>query len=210
MKKEVHLVTLENTCKWAKSAVFPNEYLVCENGDVFSIRTGKKLKPSHDKNGYLYYVLCVNKNRKTVKAHRLVAKSFIPNPECKPSVDHINGIKQDNRVCNLRWVTNKENTNNPITIGKVVSSAMLRIPKMYEAAKKNNFGRKAVVVDFETETARFDSLKEASKAVGISCSKLSEMLNGKREQNKGFTAIWASEIEEFPIAVTKEHFPEEE
>lgn len=51
--------------------------------------------------------------------HRAVAELFIPNPDNKPHIDHINTIRTDNRACNLRWVTAKENQNNPITKEKI-------------------------------------------------------------------------------------------
>ena len=59
--------------------------------------------------GYIQIPLTINKDRKNVLAHRIVAIAFIPNPENKPDVNHKNGIKTDNRVENLEWSTTSEN-----------------------------------------------------------------------------------------------------
>lgn len=79
-------------------------------------RKGKILKASLSAFGYPQY--CFSSSfgkRKLMRIHRVVAEAFIPNPDKKPFIDHINRIKTDNNVNNLRWCTGKENMNNPLT-----------------------------------------------------------------------------------------------
>ena len=94
----------------------------CSNmGNVRSLNyrhtnTIKTLSPSINKDGYIRVHLWKNCKGKVLAVHRLVAEAFVPNPNNKPQIDHINTDKTDNRVENLRWVTKKENINNPLTI----------------------------------------------------------------------------------------------
>ena len=69
----------------------------------------KIMKPRYDKDGYLRIGITKNKKQKIICVHRLVAFAFIPNPQNKKQINHINGIKDDNKLENLEWVTNSEN-----------------------------------------------------------------------------------------------------
>lgn len=63
---------------WKPTCVFPEHYFVSDKGEVYSVRTGKVLRPGVDKDGYLTHILCVNGKRRTARVHRLVAMAFIP------------------------------------------------------------------------------------------------------------------------------------
>lgn len=90
-----------------------NKYKVSNTGLIKNMKTGKLINITINYMGYS--MASINKSTKQV--HRLVAIAFIPNPENKPCVNHINSVSTDNRVENLEWVTHKENTIHSYAIG---------------------------------------------------------------------------------------------
>lgn len=116
---------------WKQIEEYP-QYMISNMGRVKSLgcyRKGKNnsiryfseriLKPDIQPNGYLKIGIWNENGYKKYFVHRLVSMHFIPNPENKPCVDHINTDRTDNRVENLRWCTQSENLNNPITKQKM-------------------------------------------------------------------------------------------
>lgn len=96
------------------------------------------IKKQHtDRDGYKMVNLKRNGKHATEKVHRLIAMAFIPNPDSKPIVDHINGNRQDNRVCNLRWFTPKENLSTPLARYHNSIAGKLRVIK----CNRNNLGQ---------------------------------------------------------------------
>ena len=88
---------------------FEGLYQISNFGNVKSLKRNIILKPSSNGKGYLHIILYKNRKSKVSRIHRLVAQAFIPNPENKPQVNHIDGNKRNNNVNNLEWVTNSEN-----------------------------------------------------------------------------------------------------
>lgn len=170
---------------WKTIDGYPN-YMVSNMGNVKNIKTGKMLKPTISTTGYLQIHLWKNNHEKNFKLHRLIALSFIPNPENKPCIDHINTNKMDNRVCNLRWVTHKENNNNPNTIEKHSGTKCC----MYGKLGKNN-NKSIPILQFTKNgelVKKWDSIMDIERELGIRQPHVSSCCKGKRKTTGGF--IW--------------------
>lgn len=85
-----------------------------------------QLTPRKDKTGYMRVSLCRNGKKQKYAVHRIIALAFIPNPERKPVVDHINRDRSDNRLSNLHWATYKENMDNTKAVDRGIQKFGVR------------------------------------------------------------------------------------
>ena len=97
---------------WKDVVGYGDLFSVSNKGQIFSKRTDKVLKQNPVSTGYNACMTRIGGRKGTcvcLRAHREVAKAFIPNPKNKPEINHKNGLRGDNNVGNLEWVTSKEN-----------------------------------------------------------------------------------------------------
>lgn len=132
----------------------------------------RELKFQYDARGYRV----ISIKNSTISQHRLLAIAFIPNPENKPQVNHINGVKDDNRIENLEWVTNKENR-----IHAIENGLLDNIP--YGIGQYDLDGNLLNV---------FDTCLEALDSLGIdgSSGNIGRCIRGKRKTAYGY--VWKS------------------
>lgn len=119
----------------------------------------------------------------TRRVHRLVAEMFIENSSNSPYIDHINANRSDNRAENLRWVTHKENCNNPLYLGKLGERAQNNLKKFNYLSEANK--KKVVATHIEGNKLYFDSIKELCNHFGIkSESVVSKKINSGKYATK--------------------------
>ena len=156
-----------------------SNYTVSNLGNIKNKKTNKYIRPFKNNSG-LYVLLTINNIRKTVSVHRLVAKTFIPNPENKPQVNHIDGNRWNNNIENLEWCTQSEN---------IKHSHEFLNRNFYAYGENHANSKKVSKYTMENEyICTYGSCHEASRQNNILFTNIAKCARGSRKSAGGF--IW--------------------
>lgn len=158
-------------------------------------------KPQRASDGYPAYTLCKDCKSRTVRTHLLLAKAFIPNPDNKGYVDHINTDINDFRLENLRWVTAKENANNPTTLKKRKLLDKKKISRKTLQTKIDRCCRTAPKKVYQflkdgTFIKEWFCPQEVQRELGIFSSVIRQCCNGKLYSAGGY--LWSYDKDKTP------------
>lgn len=175
---------------------FSKVYEVSSLGRVRNIVTGRILKPKVSRVGYERVTLCNKGYKKNISIHRLVALAFIPNTENKPTVNHKNEVKSDNRVENLEWATNLEQNEYGTRKARAIAHTDWKnrgidyksVSKNHDYSRQDMCNRKKTIAYRDGEVVGiFLTQKAASEACGVSRSKVSSCVTGKKKTVRGYS-----------------------
>lgn len=168
------------------------------NHQGYTTKKERILKQSFDSKKYLIVRLCNRDNQPCFKVHRLVTKAFIPNLENKPFIDHINTIRTDNRVGNLRWCTAHENNINPLT--RKHRSEGLKGRDVWMSGKFSKDCPNSIPIVQLTKNEQYirtwNCSLDAQRELGILHSSISNNLKGRSKSAGGFKWVYLSEYQQ--------------
>lgn len=165
--------------KWKDVKDYEGLYEVSSYGNIRSLnyrKTGKKkiLKTQINKHGYEMVDLSKNGVRKTFQVHRLVAETFIPNPDGFNTVDHIDSNKTNNHLNNLQWMSNSDN------VKKAWNDGLC-----FNIGKHNNRPARKKVINLTTKEV-YDSITEAGAKNNIDRRRISDCCRYKSKTAGGY------------------------
>lgn len=163
---------------WKDIKEYEGLYQVSNLGRVKRVTTGRILKGSKDRGGYLVVNLSKNNSGSMKKIHRLVAQAFIPNPENKAEINHIDEDKTNNMLSNLDWMTRKENNNHGTRTDRMAKTRSIPI----------------IAINLKTnESTEFYGASECARKLWLHQPSITHVLNGRRKQTGGYTFKYKEE-----------------